>query len=364
MAAPRRSRKPANKAKQFDTFNFEGTEKCVVMVCKDSFLRSHCTTAVVEKLEAVHGEIDRFEFDGESDSAGDVLEELRAVGLLHNHKLVVLDKADRFVVNKGDEDSGKKSKGPSRSRQLLEKYAQDPSEGATLLLRTETWRGGNLDNHMTVFRLGVEDEHQAAGWCLKRCIKVYETEIELEAAQLLVSRGGMDLGRLDGELAKLATLSQSGSAISIREVREAVGASREEEGWAIKAAVILDGPEGSLQTIREIFDLSRDRQDVPAFWAITELLRALHSASSLLKQGQSPGQAQRAAGIFDRKGERQTANRIMQIAQRMGPTEAARRLQEALAIQADLRRGIGTPKHALEGLTVILADRVRELCPR
>ena len=363
MPAPRRSRKPADKKPQFDTFSFEGTEKCVVMVCRDSFLRSHYTSSIVETLESIHGDIDRFEFDGEADSPGDVLEELRAVGLLHTHKLVIVDKADRFVVNKGDDDTGKKSKGPSRSRQLLEKYAQDPSEGATLLLRTETWRGGNLDNHMQVFRLGVEDEHQAAGWCLNRCIKSYETEIDVDAAQLLVGRVGMDLGRLDGELAKLATLSQPGSSISLREVREVVGASREEEGWAIKAAVILDGPEGSLQTIREIFDLSRDRQDVPAFWAITELLRTLHSASSLLKQGISSGQAQRAAGIFDRKGERQTAARIMRVAQRMEPSEAARRLQQALAIQADLRKGIGTPKHALEGLTVILADRVRELCP-
>ena len=315
-------------------------------------------------LESIHGEIDRFEFDGDTDSAGDVLEELQAVGLLHNHKLVILDKADRFLVSKGDEESGKKSKGASRSRQLMERYSQNPSEGATLLLRSETWRGGNLDKHMHVFRLGVEDENKAAGWCLKRCPKAHEVEIDAEAAQLLVSRVGMDLGRLDGELAKLATLTKAGSKITIREVREAVGASREEEGWAIKTAVVLDGPEGSLQTIREIFDLSRDRQDVPAFWAITELLRSLHAASAMMKQGISPGQAQRAAGIFDRKGERRTADRVMRIAQKMEPAEAATRLQQVMKIQADLRRGIGTPKHALEGLTVILADRVRELCPR
>lgn len=368
MAAAPRSRYPSRSKKAaFDTFQFDGSARCLVLVCRDSFLRSHYTGEVARILESVHGEIDRFEFDGESDTAGDLLEELRAVGLLHAHKLVILDKADRFLVSKGgaegDEEAGKKAKGPSRPRQLLERYAQKPCEGATLLLRSETWRGGNLDKHMDVFRVGVENEDEAANWCLNRTPKAYQVSMDLEAAELLVRRVGLDLGRLDGELAKLATLSGKTANITVKDVREVVGASREEEGWAIKAAVVLDGPEGSLQTIREIFDLSRDRQDVPAFWAITELLRCLHAASTLLRQGMAPAQAQRAAGIFDRREERRTADRIMRLAKKIEPAEAASRLHTVMSVQTDLRRGIGDPRHALEGLAVILADRLRELTP-
>ena len=265
---------------------------------------------------------------------------------------------------RGDGGDSPKPKGASKARQILESYAKSPVDGATLLLRTETWRGGNLDKSMSVFRIGVEDEAQAASWCVARCQKQHGVAIEKPAADLLVNRVGLDLGRLDGELSKLAMLSGTDQQITMKTVKEAVGASREEEGWAIKTAVVLDGPEGSLQTIREIFELSRDRQDVPAFWAITDLLRSLHSASSLLHQGMPRNQVQREAGIFDRKGDRRTADRIMTAAKKMPPAEAAARLGDAVRTQADLRRGIGDPRHALEGLTVVLADRLRELAPR
>ena len=336
-----------------------------MLVCKDSFLRSHHTNEVVEKLESLHGEIDRFEYDGEVTPPGEILEELQAVGLLHTHKLVIVDKADQFLVSRGeggsDDDAGRKTKGGSRSRKVMEAYAASPSEGATLLMRSETWRGGNLDKHMDVFRVGVASEEQAAAWCIKRTAKAHASSLELEAAELLVRRVGMDLGRLDGELAKLAAIAGENEAITVRVVREAVGASRDEEGWAIKASVVLDGPEGSLQTIREIFDLSRDRRDVPAFWAITDLLRGLHAASSLLEQGVSRREAQQVAGVFDRSSERKTADRIMRVAQRIKPSEAADRLQSVLRVQADLRRGIGQPRQALERVTVVLADRIQSL---
>lgn len=335
-----------------------------MLVCRDTFLRNHHTAQVVERLESIHGEIDRFEFDGDVAQPGEVLEELQSVGLLHVHKLIIVDKADSFLVAKGgDGGDSPKPKGTSKARQILEAYAKSPVEGATLLLRTETWRGGNLDKVMSVFRVGVEDEAQAAAWCVARCQKQHGVTMEKPAADLLVNRVGLDLGRLDGELGKLAMLSGTDQKISVQTVKEAVGASREEEGWAIKNAVVLDGPEGSLQTIREIFDLSRDRQDVPAFWALTDLLRCLHSASSLLHQGVPRNQAQREAGIFDRKGDRRTADRIMAAAKKMPPAEAASRLRDAVRTQADLRKGIGDPRHALEGLTVVLADRLRELAP-
>ena len=350
MAASRsgRSKKPAK-------FQFDGSARALVLVCKDSFLRAYHTNEVVEKLEAIHGEIDRFDFDGDDASPGDVLEELQAVGLLHTHKLIIVDKADRFMAG------APQSKGPSAARQLLEKYVQNPSEGATLLMRAETWHAGKLDKLIDVFKVRVEDEDAASKWCQQRATKAYEIPIDPAAADLLVRRVGLDLGRLDGELNKLAAIVSGRPSITERDVREAVGASREEEAWAIKAAIVLDGPEQSLQTIREIFDLSSARKDVPAFWAIIELLRGLHAASNLLRQGLRGWDAQEAAGIFDRRSDRKTAQQIMAVAKVIEPDEAASLLRQALEVQANLRRGIGDPRHALEGLTVVLADRLQAL---
>ena len=101
----------------------------------------------------------------------------------------------------------------------------------------------------------------------------------------------------------------------------------------------------------------------PRFCTRTDLLRCLHSASSLLHQGVPRNQAQREAGIFDRKGDRRTATGIMAAAKKMPPAEAASRLRDAVRTQAESEKGIGDPRHALEGLTVVLADRLRELAP-
>ena len=350
MAPPRSasSKKPAK-------FQFDGSARALVLVCRDSFLRAHYTNEVVQKLESIHGEIDRFDFDGEDASPGDVLEEIQTVGLLHTHKLIIVDKADRFMAG------APQRKGPGAARQLIEKYVQAPSEGATLLMRAETWHAGKLDKLISVFKVSVEHEDEASRWCQQRATKAYEIPIEPAAADLLVRRVGLDLGRLDGELNKLAAIVSGQPSIKERDVREAVGASREEEAWAIKAAIVLDGPEQSLQTIREIFDLSSARKDVPAFWAIIELLRSLHAASNLLKQGLRGWDAQQAAGIFDRRSDRKTAQQIMALAKAIEPDEAASLLRQALEVQANLRRGIGDPRHALEGLTVVLADRLKAL---
>ncbi|MCH2134274.1 MAG: hypothetical protein MK116_11035 [Phycisphaerales bacterium] len=339
-------------------FQFDGSSRIVVLVCRDTFLRSHYTAEMATTLESIHGEIDRITFDGEEASIGDVLEELQAVGLLHTHKLIIVDKADRFLASTADE------KGPSRHRKALSTYAGKPSEGATLLLRAETWNRGKLDELVDLFRVEV-DPAMAIKWSQGRCPKAHGVKIDPEAAELLVHRVGLDLGRLDGELEKLATIASDEGSVTAAHVREVVGASREEEAWAIKTSIVLDGPERSLETIREIFDLSRDRKDVPAFWAIIELLRSLYAASTLQRQNLGPRQVQEGARIFDRRTEpRKTAPRILKLAAAMEPAEAESRLRDALRIQADLRRGIGDPRHALEGLTVILADRLQALVPR
>ena len=55
------------------------------------------TRQLVEVLNERYGEIQRFDFDGAQVEAAEVLDELRSYGLLQQHKLVVLDKADQWI---------------------------------------------------------------------------------------------------------------------------------------------------------------------------------------------------------------------------------------------------------------------------
>ena len=84
-------------------------------------------------LEAEHGELQKFDFDGKTATLADVFDELRGYSLMGGYKLVVVDPADDFV---------------KAHREPLERYAQNPVDHATLVLRAGTWNRGNLDKHI------------------------------------------------------------------------------------------------------------------------------------------------------------------------------------------------------------------------
>ena len=96
----------------------------VVLIGKELFLRSQYTSMLRSALEQAHGEIETFQFGGDADSAA-VLDECRSFGLMAGHKLVIVDDADQFVR--------------AETRPMIERYAQNPSEQATLVLRSAKW---------------------------------------------------------------------------------------------------------------------------------------------------------------------------------------------------------------------------------
>ena len=83
--------------------------RIVVLRGRDTFLVREYTRRLSAVLEEVHGEMEWFEFDGATVEAADVLDELRSFGLLQQHKLVIVNNADRFLSTTST------SKGPSRT---------------------------------------------------------------------------------------------------------------------------------------------------------------------------------------------------------------------------------------------------------
>ena len=104
----------------------------VILHGRDGFTIGERLRRFEAELKAAHGDLSRFDFDGTNAWLVDVLDELRTFGLLATHKLVVVDKAEQFVSGEG-------------VRAALERYAENPMQEATLVLRSESWRPGNLD---------------------------------------------------------------------------------------------------------------------------------------------------------------------------------------------------------------------------
>src|SRR5689334_6421379 len=81
-------------------------------------------------LAGKDGEVETVNFDGKSAALADVFDELRSMSLMQNPKIVLVDDADVFVT---------------AHREPLERYAANPSDTATLVLRSTKWNKGNLD---------------------------------------------------------------------------------------------------------------------------------------------------------------------------------------------------------------------------
>ena len=290
--------------------------RIVVLVGKELFLRTQYTAMLKEKLEAVHGEVEVFRFDGEGVDLAVVLDECRSFGLMASHKMVVVDEADSFVN--------------AATRPMLERYAAGPSEGATLVLRGGKWNKGKLDKSIEavglILKCDAVDEETACKWVVGRAQRKYESSIDMRVAGGLVERLGADLGRIDTELSKLATAAGVGNPITGELVSELVGLTREEEVWAIQSYLLCGDAGRSLTELKVILGNSARSNAVPVIFACSDLARKLMGASEAMGQGVS-------TGVISKELKLWGASRdvILNAARRMGPGRARRLFDECVA---------------------------------
>jgi DNA polymerase-3 subunit delta len=325
-------------------------QRIVLLRGPDAYLRREHTRRLVEALEAEHGSIGQFAFDGAAVEPAVVLDELRSYGLLQEHKLVILDNADEFLVAPDNVPKGVRT-----ARQLMEQYAEAPVDSATLLLRANTWRPGKLDKAIekgggAIIKCDAPSAREAVGFCTGRCSKRYDCTIEPAAAQLLVDRTGCELARLDQELGRLAAFVGSGGTITTETIRDQVGLSREEKAWVVQEALLSGSAAEAVGKVRELLQISRQPEQL-VLWAITDLLRKLHAASRLMAQGLDGGSIAKRLRLF---GGGQRA--LLAAAGNVEARRWAQLLQVSIETDRRSKRGYGSTPRSIEALAVQIAD--------
>lgn len=335
---------------------FDPAHRIVALRGKDAFLMREYTRRLSAMLEDSYGEIEWFTFEGSSTSAADVLDELRSFGLLQQHKLVIVEQAEAFLA------SAAGAKGPSRTRRLLEEYAQNPVPDATLLLKAETWKAGKLDKLIAstglMHKVDLDEATDlpfATKWCVGRTAKAHEATIEETAVTLLLKRIGLDFGRLDSELGKLASLVGTGGTISRQHVIEMTGISREEQAWAIQEAVLSGRSETALATLRELQDVSRQPTEL-ILWSLIDLLRKLHATAAMQAQGVPVSDICRKQRLF---GSSRTP--VLRLAGQIETAAFASLLRSVLREVHGIRSGYGQSGRTLERMTIRIADTLNSL---
>ncbi len=319
-------------------------QRIVVLVGKEPFLQGEFTAQLRDLLEARHGKggVDKIGFDAEvgGTTLAAVLDECRTFGLMVTHKLVVVDHAQDLIK----EDN----------RPLIERYAAAPCDAATLLLRCDQWHKGKLDALIEkagiIKALKQPTLAEAAAWAIKRCAKRYDGDLKPESAQLLVDRIGADLGRLDGELAKLAAYVGPKKPITRAAVAEMVGRSSDEEAWIIQSVLIQGNAAASLTKLRELTELAREPVQ-KTLWATVDLARKLHGASRGLRAGENPWSL---AGKLRLWGD--SKEPILAAAKRLDPIKAAGLFKDAVNADRKSKTGQADPERALEALALRFAE--------
>lgn len=327
--------------------------RVVVLHGDDTFLMGERVSELRAALEAAHGAdgVDVVRLDGGATGLAEVLDECRTVGLMQQHKLVVVDKGELLAREDG--------------RAALERYAASPSVSATLVLRCERWYAGKLDEIIAAHGGVVEavsagKPSDPAAWATQRAER-HGARLTAEAARLLVQRLGDDLGRIDSELEKLATFAgsggsgsggggQGGAVISAAMVAELVGLTREEEVWGMQQVLLTGNVPAALGHLRVILENSRKDAAVPLSWAFMDLARKLHGASRGLRSGENPWQL---AGKLKLWGPAKEA--VISAAGRVEPGRLAGLLRAAVEADFRAKSGLGDFEGQLERLTVRFA---------
>lgn len=311
---------------------------------KEAFLRS-AFTGQLRDAHAASGEpVDVLRFDGSEAPLAEILDECRSFGLMSQHKLVVVDNAEALAAREG-------------ARPALESYAKAPNETATLVLRAETWRPGNLDK--AVKKVGVvkkceaPDEATASAWARRRAEKRHGVSLPAEAARALVGKLGPDLGRIDAELGKLASAAGaegSGGVITAELVGELVGFTREEAVWGIQETLLTADAEGCLSKLRELITVSRV-SPVLVRYAMVDLARKLHAGSRGLERGTPASVLRKELKLWG-----PAASAVLGAAGRISPESAASLLSSAVEADAGGKTGAGDEVRGLELLALRFAS--------
>lgn len=303
------------------------------------FLRTLYTAQLREILEKAHGQIDVFHFDGASAPIADVLDECRSFGLMAQAKLVIVDNADQLVKE--------------ANRALMERYAENPPEGSTLVLRSDKWHKGKLDALVSevgaIIACEPLPDSQAIAWAVERCKKRHGASIERDAAELLIERIGGDLGRIDSELAKLAAAAGDAKSINAQLTAQFVGPSREQEVWSIQSTLLTGDAPAVLTHLRDVVDVSRQPPTLVSY-AFIDLARKLHGMSAALRQGANPFQLARPLKLWG-----PTLETVAAAGRQADPSDAASLL--AACVRADSRQksGFGSPERSLEVIALRFA---------
>ncbi|MGC9258921.1 MAG: DNA polymerase III subunit delta [Phycisphaerae bacterium] len=292
-------------------------------------------------------------------SATALLDECRTFGMFSSRKLVVLEPADSLLKNRGgtpgeeseeetEEDGESTASGGTPARDLILRYAQAPSENATLVLICDNWLKTTrlhkfLDKQGAVILCQPMKEHDVPRWLTQHARTDFNKMLEPQAAMRLAELVGMDMSRLESELSKLAIFSDQQPAITTAMVEELVGFQHEQVVWNFINALATGNAKAALAAHSELWQMD-NRIGFTLVGAVFSWLGQVMRAREMLDRRLSDNQISKELKLWSA----QRSSVVMNSARRWG-VDGCRRVSAAL-LAADMaaKTSLGDPQRNME----------------
>ena len=323
---------------------FNGEELLCVIHGPEMYLQRYYLQQLREAVvRASDTEIDVIRFDGRDAALADVLDELRGIGLMQQRKIVIVEDADPFIT---------------KYREPLERYAADPTDASTLVLRPGTWNG-NWRLHKLIVKVGIVAKCEpvtaavARDWLIKHAEADHGRKLTSDAAAALIAHLGTDLSRLESELGKIAVSGPANEPIELDEVEALVGRASDEEAWEIQAAILSGDPGEAIEKLDELIELSNKPGELLTYF-VADLVRKIHHAAALLDAGEPAGMITKRLKLWPRD----RADATIAAARRLGPDRAAALLETLVEMDRRSKTGFAEAQRNLERFSVLFARDV------
>lgn len=254
----------------------------------EAFLKREALTAITRQvLGTADRSLSLSEYEGPSAELAPIMDDLRTLPFLAERRLVIVREADPFI---------------SRFRTELEDYADKPSSTGVLVLECKTMPA-NTRLHRKISALGglVPCEAVKAAavgeWLTARSRDAHGVQLASDATTLLAELVGNDLGRLDGELAKLALYVGERKRITAADVEALVGQQREEEIWGIMSAMAAGDDRRALTLWEQVLQTDK-AAEVRSIAGIAYKVRQLLNAKRAQAAGASQMELSKLVGIW------------------------------------------------------------------
>ena len=282
------------------------------------------------------GEVQRFDYDGETAQLADVLDELQSFAMFGGgQKLVTVREADALIT---------------RYREQLEDYVNHPSTSATLILRLSslpmTQRIAKAIQKVGAIE-SCAPPKDLSRWAIEHAKREHKIALMPDAAKVLVDYVGADLGRIDTELAKLAIQCDAGK-VSLDTVCANVAFTREREMWDLTNALAAGNVGEALSRWRQLLASDPSTE----FRAVTWLGIWLGDIATVVNTGPRSGASQKLRWKY-----KDSFDRFVHNAETLGKDGYAAALDLLTEIDKQSKSGVGDAAENVERFILAIAPQ-------